>query len=333
LTFPADLPSSLPHIFPFRSFERLWRYDYIYNSTKPLTSQGTSSSFPPRFTFSTDLFSPSTAWSRIKSNILPALNRNKAERLRRQRVELQRGRQTLLKPLHAQLVAAALPAERKVFPTHTSFLYLPTVEALWKPDDAVINPSRWSVELKEQIGEEVDEKVMETKLRLFDKVARTLWKEGFSLHLPLEARRALLDNSDNEPVSPALCNLDDNLVDSILARPTALFECPCNERRPYPDVVEHVAEHHPTVGNVEWAFSLASEKFRKAVREMLRGVGRTEEDTTVEELRAMGKCFGVVQEKTVWTADLRTEKVEEEEKGFTWEEIVRPVSSSPFPSS
>ncbi|GAA5863829.1 hypothetical protein JCM8547_006078 [Rhodosporidiobolus lusitaniae] len=286
--------------FEEADYKNEWRLQSFYSSTKPLTP---------------------AAWGVIKKAVLVHVTQNKQARLARERIDRQRARQDQLKPLREQLVLALAGDDklRATFPAHQTFLSLDSVKPLWEGDEVVVDPAGWG-KVKPKIMKDVEKSVERTKRRLFEKLAKALLAEGAKLPAGVKEVLEEAEPSNEAYGKDKLDRFSDADIDEVLARPSSLFTCPCDARRPYPDVVSHVTSEHATQLNFGYAYDLPPASFRKAVRSMLEEKGMKEEETTHGDLEGMGAVFAVVHKKQsygwygTWT--------EQTETGQTWQDVL-----------
>ncbi|GAA6035446.1 hypothetical protein JCM8097_000259 [Rhodosporidiobolus ruineniae] len=307
-----------------------WEVRTAFNSTKRLTATGKSPSLPSLLSLFAE-FLHRAEWRTFGRELENKAARNNRHRLARERDARQTRQKQLLCPLHAQLLSTFAPSstEYKTFPSYDQWIRLPSVDKLWEPDDAVeVEPSGGDA-LKPAILADVAASARKRKLVLFDNLARALKDDSVAL-----SPRVLAAVNSYPPAPPygfdpstLYAHLDDEAeLDPLFARADALFTCGCGERRPFPDVVEHVAGAHGsgTYPHASWGgygaaggggggAEVVAKEFRAKVREMLDEAGLAE-GTTHEELRGLGAIFEVeCLEAGKGTA--------ERSGGLTWDEV------------
>ncbi|GAA5941766.1 hypothetical protein JCM10213_008119 [Rhodosporidiobolus nylandii] len=254
-----------------------------FNSTKPLTEM---------------------EWKKCRDKLVAAAQRSKNERLAAERPLKQLARQKQLQPLYAELSRLFTPELQHLFPTFSSWVVLPAVEAIWQPDSAVANPAGWS-SLASALNEDAKRVAHGLKVRLFDLLARDLLARGASLDEKIQQIIALEPYPADAQghLAPLYEYLPNSLMDPVFARGgTSLFSCAvCSAKLPFPLVLSHTQMQHPSPSSTSLSPSIARDPLRlcklphrafgEAASGMLRKAGIKEDQVTHEELEEMGSVF------------------------------------------
>lgn len=177
-----------------------------------------------------------------------------------------------MKPFYEKLSAQDPLAARLAF---DSFSYLsPTVTELWRPADAQKRPSWWT-KAEPAVLAAVRKRVEADKLRLFVRLARSLFADG-DRDLPVWTL-ALLRNHIVKPTeleNGCLATTDQHAdMDEIFSRATALFRCGfCSSKLIYDDLATHLVSKHDAGPLIAYT-PLPSVEFRKSIRTVLKALG------------------------------------------------------------
>ncbi|BGP45526.1 hypothetical protein JCM10450v2_001345 [Rhodotorula kratochvilovae] len=117
-----------------------------------------------------------TIWNRISAKVITHVERQKSERLVRERMKRLRERRNAFRPRYNALLDAQDGEAHTTFPSFDVFSVLPSVEALWVPDDSeLVTDEEWDAALP-AIIEDVDTARRVIKVGFARYIVRTLAK-------------------------------------------------------------------------------------------------------------------------------------------------------------
>ncbi|GAA5999265.1 uncharacterized protein JCM10292_001713 [Rhodotorula paludigena] len=241
-------------------------------------------------------------WRDVKKNVLAYLKYRRRRKARiaafeawDQQLEYRRLRKASLEPLYRHIVGFLSPAQRAASPSLDAFAQLPSVKALWCPEDS-LGASPYSQAHASQAFADVLSCIHDAKVQLSSRIGRVLAEDGavlpasVSLAIAVEPRPFVADRPGS-PLAPLRALLSDADIDAVLSRVTALFRCgACSDHLAYPDVLKHMRGKHGTTFGAVGLSCVPNKVFRNAVREMLRAEG-LDENKSCQELGLSAKTY------------------------------------------
>ncbi|BGO93986.1 hypothetical protein NBRC10512v2_002743 [Rhodotorula toruloides] len=185
-------------------------------------------------------------WENIKDRLIRAVQEAHDARLKGERAERKRA----LFVLYKNLYSATPPAEQTFFPSPQAFWRLPSVQALWFPEDAVSDPASWS-SATPAIRLDLQRQARVDKIRYFHRLARALTVADVALpsyitDLIAAEPSAFVDmNDETEAVAPLHDQLTDQQLHELLYSPLAVFRCGnCLHHFLIPNLGTHWQQRH-----------------------------------------------------------------------------------------
>ncbi|GAA5904280.1 hypothetical protein JCM6882_003186 [Rhodosporidiobolus microsporus] len=227
-------------------------------------------------------------WKRIKPILTGLLDGERAEAARRAAATAMRGRANTLKPWYESL-QASIPSgdERSLFPPWANFLVLPSVRALYEPEDAA--PTQNDLNLKRSVVVEEGRRFgLEIKMAFFAKLAQA----------HAEAAKLASGSSQAVGVYASAAIISGASVDALAKLVTSAVPCPswsCQTVSTFPAILDHfkVCGLNPLTDT-----SLVTTPERiLAMRHLLSVVNAVEPGkvsearTSTADLHALGKAF------------------------------------------
>lgn len=162
---------------------------------------------------------------KIRDRLFRAVQPARDKRIERQR-ERQKRKEALC-PLYRQVYSASPVALQYFFPNLGSFWTLPTIKALWYPEDAVIDVSSWP-SLTPSVHRDLERQARVDRIRLFDQLARALL--SIDVNLPANIIQVIVaepspfvdPNDESKGFAPLHDGLTDDQILHLLSSPLAV---------------------------------------------------------------------------------------------------------------